>query len=272
METQKNLSILGLSDADSKLYESLVSSGPSTVAALARRASIQRTSTYYMLSKLEKLGLVHVMIRHGKRPEYFAEKPEILLRLYDDRLAELTVERKKVKTLTHELSGQYTLASVTPKIQFDRGVTGIKRIMEQAMSGQYTEVLNIMPLDTMLGVVGVRWWGELMRTQIKHKVQVRVLRVSEQMTRHGEIKKIDPDLHNQWRERRILPKSLNFKITMWIYGDIVAFFSSEQELYAMTIQSKDFAAMQRLNFDFFWSMARKLDEEIPEGASVKKSK
>lgn len=249
---------LGLNTVEGRLYTALVTSGPSSVATITQRAGIQRTSAYYMLNKLEKLGLVHATVRRGKRPEYYAEKPETLLSLYDQHLATLASERKNVKAAVHELTDQYALTAVTPKVQFDRGVAGIKRVMMEAVSGKYKEVLNIMPLDTMLDIVGVEWFGKLMETQVKNEVHVKVLRVYEKMRRQSELPRVDPDTTNLWRERRVLPRSLNFDITLWIYGDTFSFFSSQRELYAMTIHSAEMADMQRKTFAYFWAISNRL--------------
>lgn len=250
--------ILGLTETDLRLYEQLVVSGSSTVAELTKKAGIQRTSAYYMLQKLEKAGLVHTAYRQGKRPEYYAEQPESVLRLFDERMATIHKERQTLKSEVSALKQQYAAYAVSPKVQFDRGVAGIKRVMLEAVSGKYKEVLNIMPLDTMLDIVGVEWFGKLMETQVKNQVYVKVLRVYEKMRRQSELPRVDPDRTNTWRERRVLPRSLNFDMTLWIYGDTFSFFSSQRELYAMTIRSAEMADMQRKTFEYFWSVSSRL--------------
>ncbi len=253
---------LGLTDNDIALYVALVEMGSSFLTAIARQANVNRTSAYYMLEKLMKMGLVKIDVRAGKRKHYMAEDPSVLLKLYDEYLEKKQIKRREIKNVIKQLTPLYEGQFVTPKVSFYRGVEGAKRIMREVFSGDCKEVRNIMVIDEMLDVVGIDWFKKFVKTIDAGGIKVSVLRVAGKMTYQSELDKerLEPLLKNTYR--RVLPKSIVFTVTVWIYDNKIAYFSSEKEGYAMIIESEEFTTMHRAMFDYFWSVSMPLDEYL----------
>ena len=58
--TKEKLQELGLSEKEARVYLALFELGPSVVSGLAKKAGINRSTTYVILETLAKRGLVSV--------------------------------------------------------------------------------------------------------------------------------------------------------------------------------------------------------------------
>ncbi len=241
---------IGLTENDVRLYTTLLETGPSFLSAITKKAELNRTSAYYMLEKLMKKGLVKIVVRPGNRKHYMAEPPETLTKLYERYVEQQAGAKRELRTYVSELKPIYANVSVTPKVRFYQGVEGVKKVMNDALSGKYPEVLNIVALDPVLELLGLEGYGKLIQQHVNNRIRVRVLRVASQMKHHAETSKIDPDPQEQWRERRVLPKSISFTVSSWIYGSTISYFSSKKEGYAMTVESEELATMHRALFEY----------------------
>lgn len=97
METQL-LKNLGLSEAEIKVYVTLLKTGLSTTGEIIKQSRLQKSTVYYSLHDLEYKGLVLSSLRNGV--SYFkAENPEILL----EKTKELEQESHKLVKLLKTL-------------------------------------------------------------------------------------------------------------------------------------------------------------------------
>ena len=256
------LNDLGLNEGEIRLYKALVELGPSYLTALCKHAGVRRTSAYYGLEKLMTLGLMKVVAKPGKRKFYMAEAPHLLVGRYDEFLERKKEMRRELRESVTGLMREYREHAVVPRVSYCYGVEGVKKVMRDAFSGKYREVRNIMVLDEMLDLVGVKWFGQLMKEHIDHEVYAKVLRVANKMERNYEILSADPDPENKFRERRVLPRSISFTVTSWIYGNRVAYFSSRREGYAMIVESEELMQMWRALFDYLWSVSLPLSQYL----------
>lgn len=118
---------LGLTDNDIQLYGTLIELGPSYLSSITNKAGINRTSAYYMLEKLMKMGLVKLDARVSKRKYYLAEEPSVLLTLYDDYLENKQKVKQDIKKTVKELDRVYNDQHSAPHVSFLNQVQGIKK-------------------------------------------------------------------------------------------------------------------------------------------------
>jgi hypothetical protein len=57
------------------------------------------------------------------------------------------------------------------------------------------------------------------------------------------------------RELRFAPVGMTWNMGYWMYGDKVAFLSSEKEGFGFVVQSKDFANLIKLQFEEIWKIS-----------------
>src|SRR5688572_4663392 len=77
----------GLSDKPSRVYLAALVLGGATVQQLAKAAGLKRTTIYYTLEELLRLGAV-VETRRNKKTYYIAEEPAGLLKAARKRVAD----------------------------------------------------------------------------------------------------------------------------------------------------------------------------------------
>ncbi|MBI2141880.1 hypothetical protein HYU15_00125, partial [Candidatus Woesearchaeota archaeon] len=95
---ERVLQQLGLTEAEARLYMTLLSSGEATASALAKKTATNRTFTYDRLNHLVNLGLASHVVKDGKR--YFsAANPSQFLALLKDREAQLQAVLPQLEAL-----------------------------------------------------------------------------------------------------------------------------------------------------------------------------
>ena len=95
------LQTFGLTDSQARAYLAVVKSGPCTAVEVARKARVQRSDVYVLMSKLAAMGLVEETLDKPKR--YRPSNPRVAL----SRLAEQTTSQlKTVISLADKLGNQ----------------------------------------------------------------------------------------------------------------------------------------------------------------------
>src|SRR5436190_1515134 len=92
IKLRESLVFLGLTDKEASVYVALLGLGRSTASQIARRAGVNRATSYVILDTLIAKGLVTIS---GKEPkqEYLAESPDKLPELF--RRIRRTQRRRK---------------------------------------------------------------------------------------------------------------------------------------------------------------------------------
>ena len=75
---EKELQNLGLSEKEAKIYLASLELGPETVQNIAKKAGINRPTTYLQIESLKEKGLISEFQR-GKKTFYAPESPNRLL-------------------------------------------------------------------------------------------------------------------------------------------------------------------------------------------------
>lgn len=123
---------LGFTDRDTRVYLALLSSGPSSVRNLAKRAELNRGSVYESLKMLRDEGLVGFHEKDAK--QYFvAEDPNRLHGLLDKQTAALQDADKKLNEVIAELKSVYDKGGARPVSRYyEKGE--IRKILEDVLA------------------------------------------------------------------------------------------------------------------------------------------
>lgn len=116
----KQLQTFGFTKKEATTYLALLELGEGTLADLARKACIRRTTLYDVVQSLKDKGLAST-IRSGGRLLYLAEDPRTL----DDRLDE---QRSALSAMLPELLSMANALPRKPKVRFYEGIEGIKEV------------------------------------------------------------------------------------------------------------------------------------------------
>src|SRR6185437_8435894 len=128
---------LDLSDAEAKLYLTLLQSGPVSVRDLAQTVDIKRTTAYFYIDQLVEKGLIMKLVR-GSKKLVAACEPENLKILVEEKIKQANKVQKEfpdiLKALTTSLPKEDNNSDA--EIKYYKGKNGVKKIYEEALTGK----------------------------------------------------------------------------------------------------------------------------------------
>lgn len=228
---------IGLNSKEAAVYLSALELGSSPVSVIAAKAKINRVTTYDILEKLIKKGLIN-FITKAKVKYFNATDPEIVA---------LEI-KKRSKDFEEALPDLKRLGGVTvhPTVRYYEGIEGIKAIYADTLTSQ-TEILNYANSQE----IRVHWptYDEDYVTQRANKqIHLRGIAPDDE---HGRMVH-SRDTEN-FREIRLISKEkFNFTNEINIYDNKVAIISFKDELIGMIIESPEIANTQRAIFKMTW--------------------
>jgi len=255
-ELVKVLRDLGLTEKEAKVYLAATELGSSQVSAIGHKAQINRVTTYDILEKLKKRGLVSFYSK--EKIKYFSPiNPENLLEEFESRTQNLRSALPKFKRLTGELNH--------PRIRYFEGIEGIKAIYANTLKSK-TEILNYANSEEIRAKYP-EYDKEYVAKRAKKKIYLRCLSPQDEQTQAIQVKDTEC-----FRELRIIPAD-NFPFTneISIYDDKVAIISFKDELIGMIIESSEIANSQRAIFEMCWQYAKTLSQNEINLTREKKS-
>lgn len=233
---------IGLQETEAKFYLAALELGQASVRDIAAKAGISRTNAYDVFSRLLEQGLVtQVGAAANKIILIAAEPPDQLTELLDAR-------RRKLDVLLPELRSMHNGASGKPRVRYYQGSEGIKLVLDDTLSARDKTLLGILSMHDLYEVPGRSWMDDLVRRRIEAGVFLRVVRSPVK-----DVSNVWPQSTADLREVRFASLDFVFTMTSYIYDNKVAIISSRRENFAMTIESEEFAMMQRNLFEVFWA-------------------
>ncbi len=249
------LDTLNLKPMPAKVLLDIVENGVSSVADLARRLNLPKSTIYDALSPLVAQSLINEY--SGDRGKTFGiSDSDQLARVHDEKMEELKDAHSSLLSFikTHQMNESVSL----PKIKFYSGILGIKQAFrDMPWTKEHTEAYLLWPVKDMIDSIGeefFKWHGS---QRFQHKVFIYCVE------KHTD-RKLQKVLNKEWlrinKENliavRYLPKNVIWKMSYWIYGDKVLFASGGTEKIAFTVHSREFSQMMKLMWQNTWENAR----------------
>lgn len=237
---QKILENIGLSTKESKIYLSAIELGLSPAARIAKKAAINRVTTYDTLEKLMQKGFITKHKRKGTF-QFSAVDPEIIALDFRSRARDLRKSLPDFKRIRGE--------TPHPQIQYFEGLEGIKKIYLDTLSSK-GEILNYADSK------GIReLWPEYdqkyVQERTNRKIYLRGICPNDEEGR--KVKDEDWECH---REIRLVNReTYDFSNEINIYDDKVAIVSFGKNPIGMIIENRDIANTQRAIFKMAWEFA-----------------
>jgi HTH-type transcriptional regulator, sugar sensing transcriptional regulator len=235
------LTNIGLTEKESKVYLSTLEIGSSVVSEIAKKAKINRVTTYDILQKLKEKGLVSNFTK--ARIKYFtATEPEIIASNFEQKTKALNTAVPHLKRLQGETSH--------PRIQYFEGLDGIKTIYQDTLTSK-TEILNFSNSEKIR-----KYWPEYDKEYVTIRAKKNI-HLKGIVTEDEAGKKVKEEDKMYNREIRLInKKQYLFTNETNIYDNKVSIISfSEQELIGMIIESPEIADSQRAIFQMCWDFA-----------------
>lgn len=255
----QDITQLGFKEKEAKVYLALFEIGEATAAAVAKKAGVNRPTTYLYLNELQRKGLAQMIRRHGKSL-FFAAPPLSLRKYLQQRARAVSRLQKRLRAVSPELVELYQQAEVKPKIKLFEGRPGLLSVYEDLMkvdpkkdgeiftftARQY--VLEQFPAATI----------DLEKRRAKKGIWVRSIYSAgpgENLPPSGEDKKY-------LRTFVTVPsEKFPFSGSVHIYQNKVAFIALRRKLVGVVIENINVANTYRTIFRLAWRGALTLQKK-----------
>lgn len=230
---------LNLSDKEVNVYVSLLMLGQSPANTIAKKANLNRVTTYDILKSLQEKGAVSYVIKSGVR--YFeAAEPS---RFVD----ELKEKQEKIQAVMPELEGLKSILNEKPQIELYEDIAGLKSIFNDILK----ENKEILFIGT---------------PQLTHKMQFYFPHFAKQKRKQGifsrlitldceEMRKYKQEAPAKYNETRFIENDI--EITKIIYGDKVAYLTfKEKNSIGVLIDNKEIADAEKMLFEILWNNSK----------------
>jgi DNA-binding transcriptional ArsR family regulator len=241
------LTELGFAPPVRRLYRFLAEAGPSSARTIAERMSLPRPSVYDHVAPLIAHGIASLIEQDGKKV-FAVSSVDDLYRLVKEKEERIASVGKALDA--ERASIARSIESIVPKIKFYEGRDGLVTLFGDFLWSGADEIVSVWPYHEMLEVFGSDTLEEFNRKRIKHKIALRTVWTerpsgAERIWKGGD-----------WKvERRFAPRGFRPSMGFTAYGNRVAFMSSKDERYGFIVESRDFAALKRAEFELLWKQS-----------------
>lgn len=253
------LTEIGLSDKEATLYMTLLRHGTQAISFIAKKANFNRGTAYVILHNLLAKGLVTESTK--TKVQYFtAIEPRYLVRYLEHRQKEIATQKEKVEAMMGQLTAIQNPLSAKPKIQFFDGIEGARFVLEDTLTAKEKTLCAFLSIFDMSAFIGADFFNDYTTQRIKKGYTLHAIRTQEK-----DQQAFAADIHakryvtskKEKREIRHMPATTSFPITTYIYDNKIAIISSREENFALRIESRELAQLQKQLFLFIWQALQK---------------
>ena len=245
----KQLIEFGLEDKEAKIYLSTLELGGESVLQIAKKAKLNRVSTYDALRTLTNTGLISSFTK-GKRVHYRAANPDRLGYLLNKQKHDITRAEKSLKKLMPELSSFFNNKDNKPRVTYYEGKEGLKTIQDSFLKTPDKLLRVIYLYDNVKKLFSEEERQLYTSKRQKLGIDIKSIVVYKE-------KNIDSLKKDKFVDKVYLPFSkYPIKSDITIYHDNIAIASLEQ-MFGIIIENKEIANTMRVFFDLTWNLANK---------------
>lgn len=244
----RELQKLGLSDKEALVYLASLELGPSPVQVIAKKAEVNRATTYVMIEALLQKGLMSTFEK-GKKMMYTAEKPERLHRIVHSERAAVDEKETVVKSLLPELEALSMAAGERPKVSFYEGEDGLEAMREAIFDSRMESMEDFISFDDLRHLLPKENWNKHSERLAKLKIKGRTIYTSEKFEQPNERTK------HLWEFRRIPQEKFPMHGELTVFGNKISMIALKGKLVGVIIESKEMAIMVKSMFELAWAQA-----------------
>lgn len=243
MSLVSDLKKIGFDEKKARVYTALMELGTAKANAIAKKADIERPTTYDILGKLSKEGLVSQFEKRGVKT-YTIENPEKLR-------SNLREQEQHLNHLLPELRSLYGTSEIKPRIRFFEGTGGIKTALLDTLTSHEKILRGILSMTDLYTIPGKKFMDEYIKQRVERGYALHVIR-----SRPKEVDPRDwPTSLQEHRELRYAPPDMVFSMTTYFYDNKVALISTEKEQFGMIIESEEYSQNMRHLFSALWQIS-----------------
>jgi len=230
----QDLKQAGLTENESKVYLSLIETGPNLAGKISRKTGLHRRSVYDVTEMLIKKGLIGYILKNNRR--YFeASSP--------NRIIEILQEKQDLLTpIVTNLLEKYNSKKEKQETNFYKGKEGLKTIFEDQLNYKEILILGASPEAYDILKFYFKWYD---KKRTKKKIKVRIIAFDKKIT------------NIPLADIRYLPQKYQSPVAVNIYGHKTAIILWAKQPIVIAIREKEIADAYKNYFELMWRMAKK---------------
>lgn len=248
MVNEKQLTSLGFSAREARVYLALLELGPSTTTDIARKASINRTTAYPILESLANDGLIN-FIGQSKIQKFAAESPEKVISFLEEKVRQNQENLKRAQSLLPELLSVFNVGG-KPKVKYYEGINQIREAFEDTLTTK-GELLAYAVGTDAFDALGEEYFKNYFKKRTARNITVRCIAPDD-----SDSKDITRNDTEELRETVLVPHDqFYFSTETNIYNNNILTVSW-REKFAVIIESEEIASAQKKMFELAWLGAK----------------
>jgi HTH-type transcriptional regulator, sugar sensing transcriptional regulator len=248
-----NLSKIGLTKGEIKVYQALLEMGESTKTKLAKKSEVSPSKIYDITNRLLRKGIISSVKKHGVI-HFKAADPHRLTDFIEKKEQELEQEKHVVQNLLPSLLAKYNELEEDIDIDVYRGWEGLKTaflILEKSM--HKNDVSDVFGASTGLAPkLGDIFWKQHQRRVEEKGFKVRII-FNEDMREGSPQRHEYYDNHAKHEIKYLHEETLN---EFYVYKHHVLIFISLQKPIGILIKNKETVDAYRKFFKTMWKQAK----------------
>ena len=250
----QKLQALGFSEKEAMVYINLLELNEGICSSIARKAGIQRSTTYSILDQLAKKGLVSITKENG-HTQYRAIDTKIFLEKKRENYKDLEKKITQLESTLPELLSLHKDFVNTPQMEVFKGEEGIIKIMEDSLTSS-GEILCWSNAETAFEALE-KYYPKYIKQKVEKRIWLRGIfsegKIAKVFKNNGE---------KELREVYLIPADeFPFLNEINIYDDKISIISHEDKI-GVIIQNAAMAKTQKSIFNFAFKYAKQLSKEI----------
>ncbi len=248
----KELVNLGLSEKEAKVYLAALELGKSVVQKIARKAEVNRATTYVIIDVLMKKGLIS-SYAEGKKQYFCAESPEKLNLLFREQITIIQKREEYLKEILPNLKALEVGDKNKPIVRYFEGKEGLKSIAEEISSYKEDPARMVYSEDLLRTIFSDQERKTMKTKRIKKKVKTKIL-----YNYKNNILKNTQD----GTRIKIFEKDYPITCDIAIFGkDKIRMTTLKNKIMGLIIENKEIHTTLKSIFDLAWIGAKFINKE-----------
>lgn len=220
----------GLSEKQARVYLTVLELGTSIASTIARRAELNRVTTYTLLEDLKRDGIVNETTKEGVK-YYNVISPDILLKQLEQKYESFKEKIPELLAIAEKFWSK-------PKIQFFEWLEGMKKMYSELLTSKEHNIRSFLGSHEAHPLLSAHLNAYFVPQRVKYKIKAKVICCdSDENASYHKINK-----KNLIEVKFIKDKEFHLSCGIDIYAgnkvSIVLF--SKEEMSSLVVTSKNF--------------------------------
>lgn len=244
---ERDLIEIGLNEKEAKIYLASLELGQSTVQDIAKKAGVNRATTYFVIEGLMKMGLMS-SFHKGKKQYFVAADPDRLIEVLEQEKNTIEKRESSLKKLLPQLQSLNNKQKNRPVVRYFEGKEGIAAMVDEFLKTKELTINMAYSVDAVEKIFDEKERLKWRSKRLDRNIKTKVIYTYEKGTL--------PEIPNSDRRKVPLDKfPINCDIA--IYGDKVRIASLGNRLTGIIIEDKEIASSLKAILDLAWEAADK---------------